>query len=166
MTTDHVDVFVAVAREADLKVSVDAAETADGEWFIDVARGGFRTTVSWCRRSGFGLFTDEVGYGDRPSETFLDAPRAVARLGQLYAQWKSQGSFSLPSLGDLRQLLNTSQEELGRLARLKQSAISRFEGRDDVKLSSLVAYVAALGGRVEVRVHFDDMDLALNVPRT
>ncbi|MGF6492013.1 hypothetical protein ABIE56_000166 [Luteibacter sp. 621] len=164
MRREDMDVFVEALRDEGFTVSVDASERHGGPWFIDVATGQFQTTAMWSSADGFGLFAGEVGYGDRPSETFLDVSRAVTRIKQMHNQWLAKGYFLSPSLADLRQLLNTSQEELGRLAHLKQSAVSRFEGRDDVKLSSLVAYVSALGGRVELRVHFDDMHLSLAIP--
>jgi Helix-turn-helix domain len=159
------DDFLKQVRAAGFGVDVDASETDDGQWFLDVSKEGFRTSISWAGRHGFGLYTSESGYGDRATEIFVEPSRTLARLNRLFDQWTSRGFISPPSLAELRQLTNISQEELGRIIQLKQSAISRFEGRDDVKLSPLVSYLGALGGRVEVRVHFDGMDVAIDLPR-
>ena len=49
---------------------------------------------------------------------------------------------------------------------LNQPAISRFENRDDVKISTLNNYVTAIGGRLEMRVHLPDLDVSIDLPST
>lgn len=59
-------------------------------------------------------------------------------------------------LTELRNALGVSQEELGQLLEKKQAAISRFERRSDMHISTLRDFIAALGGRLEVIASFPD----------
>jgi transcriptional regulator with XRE-family HTH domain len=56
-----------------------------------------------------------------------------------------------------------SQVTLAEKAGVKQSAISRFEQRSEVKLGTLAAAVKALGGELEVRAHFPDSDVPISL---
>jgi hypothetical protein len=157
--------FIGFSQGAGFTVSVDKPAKEQAEWFIDVERDEFATTVSWKETRGFGFYTAETGYGDRPNELYLDPLKAFERLEQMFERQARQGGVSPPWLAELRQLANVSQSDLAELVHLKQSAISRFEGRADVKLSTLVSYLGALGGRLEMRVHFDRMDVSIDFPR-
>jgi transcriptional regulator with XRE-family HTH domain len=66
------------------------------------------------------------------------------------------------SLKDLRELYECSQVELAEKVGVQQSAISRFEQRDEVKLSTLAAAIRALGGELEIRAHFSDSDVPIS----
>jgi len=155
--------FVRHAQHAGFEVDIDEPGTPAGEWFIDVSLGDYRESLSWMAGRGFGLYTAEVGYGDKPSEVYLDAPQALERLRQLRTQ-QAAGKARTLNLAELRQLLHLSQAEVASLGNLKQAAVSRFEGRGDVLLSSLMAYLEALGGKLELRVTFDRMNVALGLP--
>lgn len=58
------------------------------------------------------------------------------------------------SLRELRLLAGKTQEDVAEAAGIAQSAVSRFEGRDDALLSSLRRYVEALGGELQVVAQF------------
>jgi hypothetical protein len=55
-------------------------------------------------------------------------------------------------LKTLRAALGKTQAEIAQAARMAQGDVSRLEGREDVKLSTLARYATALGGVVEVAV--------------
>jgi len=55
-------------------------------------------------------------------------------------------------LKTLRAALGRTQAQVAEAARMAQGDVSRLEGREDVKLSTLARYAAALGGSVEVAV--------------
>lgn len=55
-------------------------------------------------------------------------------------------------LKTLRVALGRTQAEVAEAARMAQGDVSRLEGREDVKLSTLARYASALGGSVEVAV--------------
>ena len=59
-------------------------------------------------------------------------------------------------LGELRQALGISQEELADLLEKKQAAISRLEHRSDMHVSTLREFVQALGGKLEIIASFPD----------
>ncbi len=59
-------------------------------------------------------------------------------------------------LTELRNALGVSQEELAQLLDKKQAAISRFERRSDMHISTLREFIEALGGRLEVIASFPD----------
>lgn len=77
----------------------------------------------------------------------LDAQRrmvaAELRLGEL-------------DLAALRRARGTSQSDLAATLQVTQPNISRIENQDDIRLRTLAHYVAALGGRLELRAVFDD----------
>jgi predicted transcriptional regulator len=60
------------------------------------------------------------------------------------------------SLKELRRSLRLTQTEVARRLRKGQDAVSRIETRDDLLLSTLRDYVAALDGRLEMICHFKD----------
>ena len=59
-------------------------------------------------------------------------------------------------LSELRNALDISQEELAELLNKKQAAISRLERRSDIHVSTLRAFVKALGGKLEIIASFPD----------
>ena len=61
-------------------------------------------------------------------------------------------------LAELRGALDISQEELAELLNKKQAAISRLERRSDMHVSTLRAFVKALGGKLEIIASFPDAD--------
>jgi len=58
------------------------------------------------------------------------------------------------TLKALRQDLALTQAEVGEIAAMTQSELSRLEGREDHLTSTLRRYVEALGGRLEVTAVF------------
>lgn len=85
--------------------------------------------------------------------------RAAQRLAQLLVASKGRGGHL--NFKGIRELYGHSQVQFARKVGIKQSAISRFEKRDEVKLSTLVAAIKALGGKLEVRAHFADSDVPI-----
>ncbi len=63
------------------------------------------------------------------------------------------------NLQELRQhCADLTQEEVAGLLDVTQALVSKFEHREDVLLSSLYAYIQALGGELELRVHLPGQD--------
>ena len=58
------------------------------------------------------------------------------------------------TLAALRRDLGLTQAQVARRLRMTQSDVSKLERREDLRLSTLLAYARALGGRVQVT--FDD----------
>lgn len=66
------------------------------------------------------------------------------------------------ALADLRRARARTQQQLAGTLSVNQAWISRVERQTDMYLSTLRAYVEALGGELEVSVRFDDYVVRLN----
>lgn len=64
-------------------------------------------------------------------------------------------------LGKLREECGTTQAELAQAMNVSQPNISRIEHEEDIYLSTLREYVAALGGELEINVVFPDRKVRL-----
>ncbi len=60
------------------------------------------------------------------------------------------------TLRELRQALNITQEQFADRLESGQRSVSRLERRNDMKLSTLNGYVAALGGELKIVASFPD----------
>ena len=71
------------------------------------------------------------------------------------------------ALHEVRGARRMTQEEVAAALAVTQANVSRIERQDDLYLSTLGEYVAALGGRLELRAVFPDQVVALEVrPRS
>ncbi|WP_257284110.1 helix-turn-helix domain-containing protein [Endozoicomonas sp. SESOKO1] len=60
------------------------------------------------------------------------------------------------TLADLRKHKGIRQEDLAAALSTKQPSISQIEKREDINLSTLVSYIRALGGELELVARFKD----------
>ena len=60
------------------------------------------------------------------------------------------------TLRQLREALGLTQDEMADRLEIGQDTVSRFERREDVRLSTLRSYVEALGGELRVTATFPD----------
>jgi transcriptional regulator with XRE-family HTH domain len=60
------------------------------------------------------------------------------------------------SLRDLRKAMNRTQVEVAKSLKVGQDAVSRYEQRADMLLSTLQGYVHAMGGELDLIVKFPD----------
>lgn len=67
------------------------------------------------------------------------------------------------NLAELRKAKAITQTELATLLGVRQPAVSQLEHTEDPHLSTLRAYVEALGGRLEIAAVFDEERLLLEV---
>lgn len=65
------------------------------------------------------------------------------------------------TLRDLREQAGKTQTDLAELTEMTQAELSRFERRDDRKISTLRNYVEALGGELEVAAVFGNKRVTL-----
>jgi hypothetical protein len=79
-SAEAVIAFEALVSAAGYLIEVDKPANEAAEWFIDIEKGAFRQSLSWQSGRGFGFYTGEVGYGDKPNEWHPDAARAFDRL--------------------------------------------------------------------------------------
>ena len=57
-------------------------------------------------------------------------------------------------LDELREARELTQEQLARVLRVNQAAVSKMERRTDMYLSTLQGIIKAMGGRLEIRAVF------------
>ena len=59
-------------------------------------------------------------------------------------------------LAELREARDLTQEQLAKVLRVKQAAVSRLESRTDMYLSTVEGVVKAMGGELEILARFPD----------
>ena len=64
-------------------------------------------------------------------------------------------------LHELREARRLTQEQLGEQLGVAQAEVSKLERRADMYVSTLRRYVAAMGGRLEIRAVFPDGEIAI-----
>ncbi|CAN5340926.1 XRE family transcriptional regulator [soil metagenome] len=85
------------------------------------------------------------------------SPEARAMSDKLFAEMQQEYRLT-----ELRNALGVSQEELAPLMDKKPAAISRFERRSDMHISTLREFITALGGRLQVIAAFPEGSYHIN----
>ena len=146
-------------RFPDLVIQLDPSETATGSWFLDVYREGDLdpVNVEWRPDRGFGVTTPGPSdYGTGVDEVYGSAEATFRRVVQLVESGGSTVPPEAVRLAELRQSRGLSQAEVAGRAGVKQANISRIEGREDLKISTLARVVAAMGATLSIRAKFPD----------
>lgn len=165
---DNIEEFTNELRLLDTEflVELDSPDDVRGEHFIDIARGAFSTEVTFRLGFGFGVFVSDGVFGQRPDEVFKSPKKAAARIDQLKSSFLKDGHISPLGLAEMRGLSGLTQVELAERLGIAQSSVNKAEKRGNPKLESIAGYIEAMGGRLETRVVFGDMEARLNFPRT
>lgn len=66
-------------------------------------------------------------------------------------------------LREIREALGVTQRQLAKRLGVEQSSVSRAERRRDLLMSTLRSFVEAMGGELEVRAHFPDTDVRIQI---
>ena len=77
------------------------------------------------------------------------SPEARAR-----AHLRATTMLAEMALSELRKALDVSQEDLAKLLKVSQASVSKLENRSDLHVSSVAAYIEALGGQLELVARF------------
>ena len=72
-----------------------------------------------------------------------------------------QESLAAMPLDALRKAREMTQLQLGERLGVHQSEVSKIEHRSDICVSTLIEYVEALGGRLEIRAVFPDRQFSI-----
>ncbi len=83
--------------------------------------------------------------------------RAAARAEALLVEMQ---------LRELRKARQFTQVDLAKAMSIEQAAVSKMERRDDMYVSSLSAYVKALGGELKLVASFPDADIQVRPYRS
>lgn len=147
-----------------VEINLDEPGDEAGEWWIDISAGKFQTTLSWRSGHGFGVFTSEGDYGARPDELYQTPDRAAHRVEQLHDHWLASETIEPLWLADVRDLAGQQQAAMAEALECNQPNVSRLENRFDAKLSTIARYIEAMGGALELRVHFKDWQAVIVMP--
>jgi DNA-binding XRE family transcriptional regulator len=96
------------------------------------------------------------------AKRFEDLRRKMPAQRQKRARARTGAMLAEIALSELRRGLGVTQDQLAKSLDVRQAAVSKLEGRDDVLLSTLSAYVAALGGTLEIVARFGDQAIRLD----
>lgn len=96
--------------------------------------------------------------GHKPFSELRDkmSPESRARVKR-----RVEKNLAEMRLSELRDSLEIKQEIVGDALGIKQAAVSRLERRQDMLVSTLRDYVTALGGELEIVVHFPEGDVRI-----
>jgi|SRR5215211_462611 len=86
-----------------------------------------------------------------------DSPERVAGRGRMREQMLA--SVSGTQLAEIRKQLGMTQAQLAEAARVSQARISQIENGEVTSLETLRAYVAGLGGHLEIVARIDNIRL-------
>ena len=134
-----------------------------GVWSLDIDYGENSLAVEWDPTTCWGISTVcPETYGEGSDERYREATSALARLITLL-ELKQQTAPQAPLLlSQLRERRKCTQVALATRLDMRQSTLSAIEHREDVQLSTLRNYVAALHGRLELLAAFDDTCYAID----
>ena len=99
--------------------------------------------------------------GHKPFKNLSDKLRSTPE-GRAAVQREHQLVRTILALAQLRAARGVTQVELARAWEVSQANVSRVEHAEDMYLSTLRGYVAALGGRLEITAVFPDQTITLN----
>jgi DNA-binding XRE family transcriptional regulator len=137
----------------------DPSDNEAGSSWLDLQLDDQFINIEWKPNKGFGLYLgDDDSYGVGPNEVYRSAEPLVKRVSMLFREHK----LNL-KLKEIREILGVSQKELAELLGKQQGSISKIESRErDVLLKTLCTVINALGGKLEIKAHFDDFDVPLD----
>jgi hypothetical protein len=166
MTPASIEMVIeGLKQETRLAFEIDRPADTAGEWWLDLEVDGMPTNVSWQSGRGFGVFTSEPGFGGRPNELYEEPRDAVVRLLQMAAHWRKERKCYALSLREVRQLVGETQSQVAEALATDQARVSRLERPGDMKISTLIGYLSALGGTLEVRARFPAFEAPIDVMR-
>ena len=85
------------------------------------------------------------------------SPEARAR-----SEAKANAMIKDMALDELRLARELTQEDLAKILKVRQSAISKMERRGDMYVSTLHDMIRAMGGTLEIRAIFPEGDVRIN----
>ncbi len=168
MNTKDMQWIAAQVRErlpsVEVEVLKPSAHSKAGGWTLDATYQDNYVVVQWTRSTGFAVsaprdtdlpFTKDV-------EHHTDADVTLGRIVHLLVT--GEGVSPTVTLQELRKRRSVSQEQLAQVMHVSQASVSQTEQRDDILMSTLRAFVGALGGRLVVTASFDDKRVEIKVP--
>jgi DNA-binding Xre family transcriptional regulator len=88
------------------------------------------------------------------AKTFYKLTARMPKQARGRARARTRAMAAELTLAQLRRAFDVSQEELAEILDVKQANVSKIERREDIRLSTLVAFVRAIGGDIEIIARF------------
>ncbi len=146
------------------ELELDRPKQPSGRWWLDVRLGKRAVNVEWRPSVGFGVSSvPSSGYGEGPHEFYDSVDGAVDRIVQVLRHGARTSPPAQVALKRLRERRGISQVELAELMGVRQATISKMENREELNLSTLRRFVAALGGVLQVTARFSDHTVTIDV---
>jgi DNA-binding transcriptional regulator YiaG len=136
---------------------LDAPAKKNGTWSLDAEYDDHLVIVQWQKDAGFGVSCSPAhAYGEGLDEVYQNLEATYARIVCLLLS----RTYTAPSapfrISELRKERGISQEDLAALLDVRQAAVSKFERRNDVLVSSLREVIRAMGGELRIIAKFPD----------
>ncbi|MFP5338989.1 MAG: helix-turn-helix domain-containing protein [Gammaproteobacteria bacterium] len=96
------------------------------------------------------------------AKKFSDLRARMSPEAQARAAARAEAMLLEMQLQELRKARNVTQVDLARAMNVEQAAISKLERRDDMYVSTLRAYIEALGGELKLVASFPDADIQIH----
>lgn len=96
-----------------------------------------------------------------PTRNFRQLIDAMPPARRQSIEKRFQESLAAMPLDALRKARQMTQLQLGEVLGVHQSEVSKIEHRADICVSTLVEYVEALGGHLEIRAVFPDRQIRI-----
>lgn len=139
--------------------ALDLSETKLGSSWLDIRTKNHSLSIEHRPSLGYGLHLQpNDSFGSGPSEIYRDIKSLLKRISMLLNEERLE-----IKLKEIRELLGKTQEDLLALSGKRQPAISKLESRADMRLSSLINFIKALGGSLEIKVHFEEFDVPVDL---
>jgi hypothetical protein len=151
------------------RLSLDRPAVPSGTWFLDITLNGHFVIVQWKKDQGFGVSCTsdpgygerdrgygerERGYGERPDEFYVDEEATYGRIVSLLLSKNHTAPPEAVRLGELRKRRGVSQMELADRLSIQQGAVSKFERRQDMLVSTIRDVVRCMGGDLQIIAKF------------
>ena len=96
------------------------------------------------------------------TRNFRQLVEAMPPERRMKIEKRFQESLASMPLDELRRAREMTQLQLGEALGVHQSEVSKIEHRTDICVSTLVEYVEALGGHLEIRAVFPDREVRIS----
>ena len=97
-----------------------------------------------------------------PARNFRELLAAMPDARQRKIANRVKQTIESMPLEEIRKARQLTQAKLAETLGVNQGEISKIEHRTDVYLSTLAAYIEALGGKLEVRAVFADREMRID----
>jgi transcriptional regulator with XRE-family HTH domain len=78
------------------------------------------------------------------------------------AEARTQTILAQMALQELRQSLHITQEQIAAVLNMNQAAVSKMESQDDMRVTTLFRFVAALGAKLKLIACFPEKEVIIS----